>query len=84
MTLSKDMEILKSIAIVRQENAQIKFKASLKLHCPVCGDECPVFNDILNCRNILYCRACQSDYMMQIRAHLTLPEDYKNYMEGKE
>ena len=71
MTLSKDMEILKSVAIVRQANAQSTFYNSKKLHCPVCGDNCPVLDDVLNRRMILYCRACQSDYTIQIREHLT-------------
>ena len=71
MTLSKDMEILKSISIVRHTIAQDRFNNSMKLYCPVCGDVCPVFKDIPNRRNILYCRACQSDYMIQMREHLT-------------
>lgn len=71
MTLSEDMEILKSIALVRQQNAQTSFYNSRKLYCPVCGDVCPVLQDILNNRVVLYCRACQSDYLIQIREHLT-------------
>lgn len=71
MTLSEDMEILKSISIVRHSVARETFYNSRKLHCPVCGDVCPVFEDVLNRRNILYCRACHSDYMVQIREHLT-------------
>lgn len=84
MTLSEDMEILKSIALVRQSNAQHTFYNTRRLYCPVCGDVCPVIEDILNCRHIVFCRACQSEYLIQIREHLTLPEDYKNNMEGKQ
>lgn len=71
MTLSEDMEILKSIAIVRQANAQCKFYNTRRLYCPVCGDVCPVIEDVLNCCNIVFCRACQSEYSIQIREHLT-------------
>ena len=70
MTLSEDMEILKSISIVRHNVARDRFYNSRKLYCPVCGDGCPVFKDIPNRRNIVYCRACQSEYVIQIREHL--------------
>lgn len=72
MTISEDMEILKSVALVRQANAQCKFFNSRRLHCPVCGDDCPVLEDVLSRRMILYCRACQSDFLIQIREHISL------------
>ncbi len=72
-----DMEILKSIAIARQANAQCTFYNTRTLYCPVCGDVCPVFQDIPNRRNILYCRACQSDYIVQIREHISLTDGHQ-------
>lgn len=80
MTLSMDMEILKSIAIARHAEAQYRFynTRTRKLYCPVCGDVCPVFQDMLNRRNILYCRACQSDYIVQIREHQSLTDGHQN------
>lgn len=81
MTISEDMEILKSVAIVRQANAQCTFYNSRRLHCPVCGDSCPVFHDIINNRTVLYCRACQSDYMVQIREHISLTEIHQKEEE---
>lgn len=77
MSISKDMEILKSISIVRHTVAQDRFYNSVKLNCPVCGDSCPIFKDILNRCNILYCRACQSDYIIQIREHQNLTDSHQ-------
>ena len=74
MTLSEDMEILKSIAIVRHNVARGRFYNSRRLYCPVCGDVCPANEDILNCRKIVFCRACQSEYLIQIREHLFMTE----------
>lgn len=74
MTISEDMEILKSVAIVRQANAQGTFYNSRRLHCPV-------FQDIINNRIVLYCRACQSDYMVQIREHISLTEIHQKEEE---
>ena len=71
MTLYEDMEILKSISIAKHADAQYRFHSARNLYCPVCGDICAVFEDILNRRNILYCRGCHSDYVIQIREHLT-------------
>lgn len=81
MTLSEDMEILKSISIVRHNVARDRFYNSRKQYCPVCGDVCSVFKDILNRRNILYCRACQSDYIIQIKEHLALSDESKHLGE---
>lgn len=67
MNIEKDMEILKSVKIARQNYARAMFhKIDLEMYCPVCGTLCKTFFDVVNSRKILDCSYCHTRYNVTI------------------
>lgn len=64
--ISQDMEILRIVAIVKHNFTRQLFFNAKQLYCPVCGDKCPVFQNILERETLISCRRCHTRFSCNI------------------
>ena len=66
MMISQDMEILRTVAIAKHSFTRQLFSNAKQLYCPVCGDNCPIFQDIIRRRTLIFCRRCHTEFSCNI------------------
>ena len=68
MTIEQDKEILKSVALARNQMTREYFYGGpkVKLCCPVCGDRCESWENILEREKLIYCRGCATAFVISM------------------